>query len=98
VEQWLRPGSPAKCRAGITAETYWTIAGARTTIVIPHGEEITCTYYYRPGFTPPPPPPAVEGIPTLSEWGMIILATLMLLAAGSGLRRRARAPAPGSRD
>ena len=38
----------------------------------------------------PPPPAAVTPIPTLSEWGMLLLVALMLLVAAGQQRRRAR--------
>ena len=44
-----------------------------------------------PAAPPPPPPPgAVTPIPTLSEWGMLLLATLMLLVVAGQQRRHAR--------
>jgi hypothetical protein len=42
-------------------------------------------------FTPPAPPTPPAAIPTLSEWGVLVMAALLVATAGWRLRRRARA-------
>lgn len=76
------------------AESYWTISGSTTSIHLPHGEDIVCTYYYRLGGIPVQSG-GEQGIPTMGEWGMIIMATLLAFAAMFTLKRRA-AGSPGA--
>lgn len=75
-----------QCTGEEEGATYWTITGPTATIGVPHGEDITCTFYYRRLALAGPGGP--EEIPTLSEWAMIVMATLLALTAVVTLRRR----------
>lgn len=81
-------------RVGDTAEINWEINGASTTITLPHGEEIECTYYYTVVGPVPPTPTAVVPIPTLDPHLLALLAFGLVLATAV---EAAKPPVPFNR-
>lgn len=75
------------CRNNVGEHSTWTISGPHASVTLPHGEVVECVYVYRLAGAPPQAGPTGEDIPTLSEWAMILMATLMVVFGGAALRR-----------
>jgi hypothetical protein len=104
TQYWKYGPSPAgfNCTGAACATPHWyvmpatqaVIAGNTITLTIVDGgvgdDDLAANSVIvdQGGPGVPVPPVAAVPVPTLSEWALVVLASLMALMAGAGLRRR----------